>query len=236
MLSNPRPTEANTDRISSVGGERLMVALSFDDGYLDHYKMARLLNTRGIKATFFLITGLTRWNNKPLLTLRPKLIRRMRRMNHEVASHTQSHPNLRRITDEQVRDELRGSKEYLENLLEEPVEGFAYPYGKYDKRVSRLTSNYYGYARTARELENPNRYELPIRSPGLSLRMCSLRMTKNMIRGGGFAIIVLHSTNTLSLRVWIEYMRMFRVRFVTLSELVDAQYGFTQYPNKIGLV
>jgi peptidoglycan/xylan/chitin deacetylase (PgdA/CDA1 family) len=121
--------------LSNPSGERLRVALSFDDGYLDHYKMAQLLYKRRITATFFLNTGLSHWNNKPLLTLRPKLIRRMRRMNHEIASRTQSHPNLQRLTQEQVRHELRGSKEYLQSLLDEQVEGFAYPYGKYDERI-----------------------------------------------------------------------------------------------------
>jgi len=224
MLSNPTPAGANSRRID-FEGEPLRVALSFDDGYLDHYKMAQLLHKIRIKATFFLITGRTRWNKKPLLTLRPQLIRRMRRMNHEIASHTHSHPNLQRTAPEQVRYELRSSKEYLESLLDEHVDGLAYPYGKYDKSISEITSQYYGYARTAGEFESPSRYAIPIRNPGSSLRMCSLRLTKNMIRGGGFAIILLHSTNSLSLKVWIEYMRMFRVRFVTISEIVEAQYG-----------
>ena len=225
MLRNPTHTGANSHRVNSEGGDRLRVALSFDDGYLDHYKMAQLLYKRRIKATFFLITGLTSWNNKPLLTLRPELIRRMRRMNHEIASHTRSHPNLRRMTHGQVRYELRSSKEYLESLLDEDVGGFAYPYGKYDRRIAGITADYYGYARAAGEVEKSSRYALPIRSPGSSLRTCSLRLTKSMIRRGGFAIILLHSTNSLSLKVWVEYLRMFRVRFVTISEIVDAQYG-----------
>ena len=205
--------------------ERLMVALSFDDGYLEHYRAAQLLYNRHIRATFFLITGLSHWNKKPLLTLHPKLIQRMRKMNHEIASHTQTHPDLKRLSVDQVRHELHTSKDYLQNLLNERVGGFAYPYGKYDERISRIASSYYGYARTAREVDKPTRYELPIRGPGSSLRMCSLLMTKNMVRGKGFAIILIHSTNDLSLSVWVEYMKMFRVHFVTLSELVATLYA-----------
>ena len=224
MLKASLPT-AHELRIRPGTTERLMVALSFDDGYLEHYKAAQLLYKRHIRATFFLITGLSHWNNKPLLTLYPKLIQRMRKMDHEIASHTQTHPNLQCLSVDQVRHELHTSKDYLQNLLNEQVEGFAYPYGKYDEHISRIVSSYYGYARTAREVEKLTRYELPIRSPGSSLRMCSLQLTKSMIRGKGFAIVLIHSTNDLSLNVWVEYMKMFRVHFVTLSELVAALHA-----------
>jgi len=209
-------------------GERFTVALSFDDGYLDHYKLAEFLYKHHIKATFFLITGLSYWNRKPLLTLRPSLIQRMREMNHEIASHTQTHPNLQSLSVEQVRHELYTSKQYLQNLLNEEVEGFAYPYGKYDQSTCRIASNYYDYARTARELGWHNPYELPIRSPGLSLRKCCLLMTGSMIRARGSAIILLHSTTIMSLGAWIEYMRMFHVHFATVSEIVAAGRGLAR--------
>jgi peptidoglycan/xylan/chitin deacetylase (PgdA/CDA1 family) len=223
MLDQPRRA-VDGSWITSAVRKRFSVALSFDDGYLDHYQIAELLYRRGVRATFFLITGMKYWNNKPLLTHQPQLIRNMRKMKHEIASHTHSHPNLQCITREQVGHELRSSKQYLENLLNEPVGGFAYPYGKYDMRICRTASDYYGYARTAGEPQNPNLYEVPIRSPGSSLRACSLEMTKDMLRSGGFAIVLLHATNTRSVRVWIEYMKLFRVHFTTVSEIVDAYF------------
>jgi len=225
MLTNPQPTTTNTPRTGFETRQRLSVALTFDDGYLDHYRIAQLLYRRRISATFFLITGLSSWKNKRLLTMRPNLIRRMKRMNHEVASHTQTHPNLLHMTNEQVHWELQSSKEYLASLLDEQVEGFAYPYGKCDERIVRITSNYYSYARTASELKKRSRYQLPILHPGLSLRVSTPLMTKRLIRGNDFAIILLHSINQLSLRVWIEYLSLFHVRFAKLSEIVASQYG-----------
>lgn len=208
-----------------VSDKPLKVALTFDDGYAEHYEIARTLYRRQIRATFFLITGLKEWKEKRLLTLQPNLIREMHEMNHEIASHTQSHIDLRTVADEKVHSELRESKAYLEELLGQQVEGFAYPFGKYNGRVAQIVSKHYMYARTAGIVEKPNRYELPIKNPGLSLRKCSLLMTGKMIRGHGFAIILLHLTNNLSIITWIHYMRLFRVHFVTLSELVDTEYG-----------
>jgi peptidoglycan/xylan/chitin deacetylase (PgdA/CDA1 family) len=208
-----------------IANDRLNVALTFDDGYAEHYDIARTLHRRQIRATFFLITGLREWKNKTLLTLRPKLIRKMQEMNHEIASHTQSHLNLQTLTDEKVHSELQESKIYLEKLLDQEVEGFSYPFGKYDERISQIVASHYTYARAAGKVANPNRYELPTRNPGLSLRKCSLLMTGNMVRGRGFAILLLHSTNNLSVITWIQYMKLFRIHFVTLSELVEARYN-----------
>lgn len=44
-------------------------------------------------------------------------------------SHTVSHPNLTRVTDEDLSRELTGSKYALESKLQQPVETIAYPIG-----------------------------------------------------------------------------------------------------------
>lgn len=48
----------------------------------------------------------------------------------KIGAHTVSHPILTRLTDEQARDEIQGSKRFLEQLLQERVGLFAYPNGK----------------------------------------------------------------------------------------------------------
>lgn len=48
----------------------------------------------------------------------------------EVGAHTKSHPILATLDTEQSRDEIVGSKTYLENLLKKPVRHFAYPNGR----------------------------------------------------------------------------------------------------------
>lgn len=50
-----------------------------------------------------------------------------------VGAHTVTHPILMRVTPEQALSEMRDSKAWLEDLLERPVELFAYPNGKFGK-------------------------------------------------------------------------------------------------------
>lgn len=57
-------------------------------------------------------------------------VKAMRQAGMQIGAHTMSHPILARLTDEQARMEIGGSKAFLEQLLGERVGLFAYPNGK----------------------------------------------------------------------------------------------------------
>ena len=57
-------------------------------------------------------------------------VKAMRQAGMQIGAHTVSHPILARLTDEQARQEIAGSKTFLEQLLGERVGLFAYPNGK----------------------------------------------------------------------------------------------------------
>jgi peptidoglycan/xylan/chitin deacetylase (PgdA/CDA1 family)/SAM-dependent methyltransferase len=52
----------------------------------------------------------------------------------DVGAHTETHPVLASISDEAARDEIYGSKAWLEGCLGRPVSAFSYPYGDYSAR------------------------------------------------------------------------------------------------------
>jgi peptidoglycan/xylan/chitin deacetylase (PgdA/CDA1 family) len=62
-----------------------------------------------------------------------------------VASHSRTHPCLPRCTDDEVIDEVRGSREALSELLGHPPVAFAYPNGDVDDR-SRAAVREAGYS------------------------------------------------------------------------------------------
>lgn len=55
----------------------------------------------------------------------------------ELGSHTALHSHLLRLDDEQLHEELAGSKASLTGLIGRPVTLLAFPYGEYDERVVR---------------------------------------------------------------------------------------------------
>jgi len=124
-----------------------LVALSFDDGYLETYTVAfPILKAYGFPATVFLITDLIgschAWTgSKPAHHLNWGQIREMAEHNISFSSHSCSHPDLTKLSDREVIRECVDSKTIIEENLGNPVERFAYPYGRYDNRVTHLVRN-----------------------------------------------------------------------------------------------
>jgi len=139
------PLTALAARARSGGGERPLVAITFDDGYEDNYSYAfPLLREAGFSATIFLTTGLIARDTGVIQTfcdlynvapdavagLTWQQIREMQRGGLEFGAHTHTHPNLAYIGTERARFEIRASRQILEEQLQVPVTTFAYPFGK----------------------------------------------------------------------------------------------------------
>lgn len=84
------------------------------------------------------LAGLTTMSWDQLCALRERGIR--------IASHTVDHPHLVDLGDDEVRRELRDSKERIEAVVGSPCLELAYPYGEHDARVRRLVAEA-GYER-----------------------------------------------------------------------------------------
>lgn len=132
-----------------------LVALTFDDGFADNHRYAAgALVARRLPATFFLTVGFVErvpevvrrmqelWKTRDgVEPMRWDDVRDMRLSGLEFGSHTWSHPNLVRLHPAAVRDELRRSKQVLEERLQAPTVDLAYPFGKPGRHVNGATAN-----------------------------------------------------------------------------------------------
>jgi peptidoglycan/xylan/chitin deacetylase (PgdA/CDA1 family) len=101
------------------------VALTLDDGTEDHLLVAEELARRNIAATFFVpAAALGRPGHVDV-----EALRRLVALGHEVGAHGLRHEPLGRLSADAVRQEVVGSKELLERLLDRPVRLFAPPGG-----------------------------------------------------------------------------------------------------------
>jgi len=67
----------------------------------------------------------------------------------DFGSHTKFHPILTTCTDKECKEEIKGSKDYLEKLLGKKIKHFCYPNGNYAEReIQYLKSCSYKSART----------------------------------------------------------------------------------------
>jgi peptidoglycan/xylan/chitin deacetylase (PgdA/CDA1 family) len=98
-------------------------ALTFDDGPGPYTKpLLDLLAERGIVATFFVLGQNAE--------RRPSLIRRMLAEGHEVANHSYSHADMRRLKPQAQWLEMQKTRDLLRSLGAE-VRYFRPPYGRY---------------------------------------------------------------------------------------------------------
>ena len=124
--------------------------LTFDDGFLGVYEHAApVLQELGWPATVFLVSRLIGKNDAwcqsqnpdgatyPLLA--PEQIRDMRGSGFAFQSHTRLHPDLTILPEDELMEELAGSRQDLEDLLGEKVPYLAYPYGRLNDQVLELT-------------------------------------------------------------------------------------------------
>ena len=116
--------------------KNLVVTTSWDDGSVSDIKLSNLLEKYSLKATFY-ITKSYRYLERPLTS--EEIIELGKK--HEIGAHTLTHPDLDKISIESARDEILGSKEYLENILARDVEMFCSPRGRYNEEIKRVVKD-----------------------------------------------------------------------------------------------
>ncbi|MEN4070370.1 MAG: polysaccharide deacetylase family protein [Methanobacterium sp.] len=109
-----------------------LVAIFFDDGWQNQYDVALpILLRHDFKASFTIITDYIGTGEGFWEYMSHKEIKELAEHGMDIAAHTKTHPDLTKLTDEQMREEIFGSKEYLANLGFE-VRTFAYPFNAWN--------------------------------------------------------------------------------------------------------
>jgi peptidoglycan/xylan/chitin deacetylase (PgdA/CDA1 family) len=135
-----------------VEGRRRLLHVTFDDAFRNIELGLQELERLRVPATVFVCSGLAdegRRLDVPEVRERSRLhpqatetmdwttLRAIRSRGFGVGSHTVNHPHLTRLSDAKLETELVGSRNRIEEVLQEPCRFVAYPYGESDARVRR---------------------------------------------------------------------------------------------------
>jgi peptidoglycan/xylan/chitin deacetylase (PgdA/CDA1 family) len=137
------------------------VLITFDDSYASVFNHALpVLKANAFTATLFIITDYIGKPNQWDVSFRGSSHMNEDQIRHAVASgfsigsHTKSHRDLTRLSGKALKEELQGSKCFLEDKFGIRVNYLAYPFGRYNKRVKAAArqSGYQGAFTISRPL------------------------------------------------------------------------------------
>lgn len=149
--------------MKDFNGKKKAITFSYDDGVTQDKRLIELFNKYGFKCTFNLNSALLGkpgeliregkhvWHNK----IDPKDVRTVY-AGHEVATHSLTHPDLMKLSDDEIIAEVEDDRIRLSELVGYEVVGHAYPFGTCDRRVADVLENRTGvkYARTVKSTHN----------------------------------------------------------------------------------
>lgn len=179
-----------------------IVTTSWDDGERSDLKVAEMLQSRGVRGTFYV--PIRAYQGRPPLSHSD--LRQLTAEGFEIGAHTVSHKLLWGLSPQQLAEEINPCKPMLEDIVGTEVQMFCYPCGRYDSNVMQaLKSAGYRGARTVRMLATRmefNPFEMPT-----SLQICPHPRAvyfKNIARARKLESLRVGLSNFVHLGNWLE--------------------------------
>ncbi len=154
------------DRMLWPKGKRKAFTLSYDDGITQDIRFIKMLNQRGIKATFNLNSGL--FGQEELVSAGKEEVTHNKLSqeevlsvyrDHEIAGHGKYHVCMTGMDSGRCIAEILEDRKTLEGITCKPVTGFAYAFGAFDSEVMKAVKACgMTYART---IAGSHKFDIP---------------------------------------------------------------------------
>jgi peptidoglycan/xylan/chitin deacetylase (PgdA/CDA1 family) len=176
--SHPRRRYAGYPGEIAHTASKARIALTFDAGAsaAPCPSILKTLRDNGLHVTFFL-TG--KW-----CEANPELVKEIAAEGHEICNHTYSHPDLRKITDDEIVEQLSKTEDLVTNLTGQSTKPyFRPPFGGRDKHVLSVAGEQ-GYTSVYWSLDCLDAYKKGITADQIATRVL------DRIQGGD--IVLMH--------------------------------------------
>jgi len=122
--------------------------ITFDDGYVDNLAAADELIRRGMRATWYIVTGYIgrypTWEREGQPTsrlLNTEELSQLLLAGMDVGAHTHNHRRLTELEEGEIVREIVTSRETLSDILGTPPPSFAYPYGAWNTHCEKAVKD-----------------------------------------------------------------------------------------------
>ena len=192
------------------------IALTFDDSpMVETPELLRLLDELDIKATFF-VTGAN-------AEIRPETLKSIVESGHEIGNHTYSHPNVAKIDNDELENEIAVTNDIIRTWTGVIVHLFRPPGGHTN---SHITHTIYENDMTT-VLWTANGADCT----GITSSQIASRVLRKCKPGG---IILLHDglkPTRDAVRAIVGTLREKGYTFVTVGEMIEMTYGECPWPK-----
>jgi peptidoglycan-N-acetylglucosamine deacetylase len=137
--ATPATSAAAKVTYSSVHVDGPYIAMTFDDGPHQTLtpKLLDLLAQKKIKVTFFVLgENVERY---------PEILKRAVAEGHEIGNHSWSHPNLAKLSQEKVRDQLKRTDDLIRQTIGFRPKIMRPPYGSLTSKQRQWVHEEFGY-------------------------------------------------------------------------------------------
>jgi len=209
--SHPRRRYAGYPGEITHTSSKTQVALTFDAGASPAPcpSILKTLRENGLHVTFFL-TG--KWCEQ-----NPELVKQIAAEGHEIGNHTYSHPDLRKVSDDVIVEQLGKTEELVQNLTGQSTKPyFRPPFGGRDKRVLGVAGEQ-GYTSVYWSVDCLDAFKKGITSEQIEKRVL------DRIQGGD--IVLMHCGSEPTAEALPDLIAKLKERgfeIVKVSELVGA--------------
>lgn len=203
----PPPTTKDSITFSSIHVSEPYIAMTFDDGPSATLtpKLLDLLAAHHIKATFFVIGE--------NVAEHPEIVARAAREGHEIGNHSWSHPNFARMSDDNVRSQLRRTDDAIRSATGIRPTLLRPPYGSITAREKRWIHDEFGYRIILWDVD-PYDWKRP--GPGVVRN----RILKGTLWGSIVLSHDIHPGTIEAMPSTLDALEAKGFKFVTVSELI----------------
>lgn len=142
MATSCRQIEITNVQVTQYQGERrAAISLTFDDGMLCHYTdVAPALEQCGLRGTFWIIGSNMGRDDAGYPWMTWQQVADLAQRGHEISNHSWTHPDLTKLTEEQLRWEIAHNDSVIESVTGKKPITFCYPYNAFNDSVEAICS------------------------------------------------------------------------------------------------
>lgn len=184
------------------------IALTFDDGPSDKLtpKLLQLLAAHHIHATFFVLGE--------NVAQYPDIVARAAKEGHEIASHSWSHPNFFKLSDDALRSQLRRTDDAIKQATGQRPTLMRPPYGNITSKQKHWVHDEFGYKIIMWDVD-----PLDWKRPGPTV--VSNRILKETRSGSIVLSHDIHPGTIEAMPATLDELAAKGFKFVTVSELIS---------------